>query len=86
METFVAIHEVDDVDHWFSSQRRAEFFEPYGIRATPFRHTEGSNLTAVLIETPDMETFDRAMKAPEAAEAMQHDGVRPETLQVFRNG
>ncbi len=83
MEKILATHEVEDVDHWFSSQKRQEFFGEYGITATPFRPQDGSNMVAVLIETPDRETFDRAMQADEAAEAMKHDGVNPETLRIF---
>ena len=37
MEKILATHEVEDVDHWFSSQKRQEFFGEYGITATPFR-------------------------------------------------
>ncbi len=69
MEKILATNEVEDVDHWFNSQKRQEFFGTYGITATPFRVHDGSNLVAVLIETPDRETFDRAMQADEAAEA-----------------
>lgn len=28
MTTLMILHEVDDVDHWLSSSRRAEFFGP----------------------------------------------------------
>jgi hypothetical protein len=83
MEKILATHEVEDVDHWFSSQKRQEFFGEYGITATAFRPQDGSNMVAVLIETPDRETFDRAMQADEAPAAMKHDGVNPETLKVF---
>lgn len=83
----IATHEVDDVDHWFNSPKRAEFFESHGITATAFRDPEGaSNHTAVLIETPDMETLQAAMQSDEAQQAMQHDGVRPDTLMMFVAG
>jgi hypothetical protein len=53
----IAIHDVDDVDHWFSSKARAEFFEARGMKATAFRDPEGGSRTvAVLIEAPDMES------------------------------
>lgn len=86
MEKLVATHEVEDVDHWFNSPKRQEFFGEFGITATPFRNADGSNLVAVLIETPDRATFDRAMQTEGAGEAMQHDGVKPETLQTFEAG
>ena len=83
----IATHEVDDVDHWFNSPKRAEFFEPRGMSATPFRDAEGGGrLTAVLIEAPDMETLQAALQTDEAQQAMQHDGVRPDTLRMFVAG
>ena len=83
----IAIHEVDDVDHWFNSPKRAEFFEPLGMKAIAFRDPEGgSALTAVLIEAPDRETLQTALDSDEARQAMQHDGVRPETLKMFVAG
>lgn len=80
----IATHEVDDVQHWFDSTRRAEFFEPRGMKATAFRDPSGeSNAVAVLIEAPDMATLQAALETPEAAEAEAHDGVRVETLRIF---
>ena len=29
---------------------------------------------------PDLETFEQGLQSDEAAEAMKHDGVRPETI------
>jgi hypothetical protein len=56
----IATHDVDDVQHWFDSHKRAEFFEARGMKATAFRDPAGeSSSVAVLIETPDMETLER---------------------------
>ena len=41
----LATHEVEDVDHWFNSQKRQEF-RRIRITATPFRVHDGSNLVA----------------------------------------
>ncbi|NOX28734.1 MAG: hypothetical protein GXP35_01580 [Actinobacteria bacterium] len=80
----IATHEVDDVEHWFTSPLRKELFEPRGIKATAFRDPEGnSTLTAVLIEAPDMETFQRILAEPKSQEAAASDGVRLDTLKVF---
>jgi hypothetical protein len=82
----IAIHDVDDVDHWFSSPARAEFFEARGMKATAFRDPEGSSRTvAVLIEAPDMESLDAALATPEARAAEEHDGVRVDTIKVLLN-
>ena len=31
MATYLAFHEVDDVEHWLKSGKREEFFGPHGI-------------------------------------------------------
>ena len=86
MESVIAIHEVDDVDHWLASPKRAEFFEAHGMSVRAFRDPQGSNRVCVLIETPDMDTLEAALQGESAAETMKHDGVRPETLQMLVEG
>jgi hypothetical protein len=80
METLMVVHEVDDVDHWLASPKREEFFGPLGISARTFRDPSGSNRVGLIVEVPDLETWEKALQSPEAAEAMKHDGVRPETI------
>jgi hypothetical protein len=80
----IATHSVDDVDHWFASPQRAEFFEARGMKATAFRDPGGeSNEVAVLIEAPDMETLQAALQDPAAAEAEKHDGVHVDTIKIL---
>ena len=44
----IATHEVDDVEHWFNSPKRAEFFEQRGMKVTAFRDPGGEvKVTAV---------------------------------------
>ena len=84
MIEFIATHDVDDVEHWFTSQKRAEFFGPRGIKTTAMRVPEnGGKTVAVLIATPDMETFENALAEPAAQEAIAHDGVHIDTMRVF---
>ena len=80
METLLISHEVDDVDLWLASPKREEFFAPLGITARVFRDPGGSNRVGLLVETPDMATWESALQTDAATEAMKHDGVRPETL------
>ena len=80
----IAVHDVDDVKHWYNSPARAEFFEARGMKATAFRDPAGdSNTVAVLIEAPDMESLQAALATPEARVAEEHDGVRVETIELF---
>jgi hypothetical protein len=37
MATYVAFHEVHDVDHWLSSPKREEVFGPLGITVRTFK-------------------------------------------------
>lgn len=83
MPTLLAFHEVDDVDHWLSSPKREEFFAPLGITVRAFRDPAGSNRVGLMAEVPDMATWEQALQTEEAAEAMKHDGVRPETILVL---
>ncbi len=83
----IATHDVDDVAHWFSSPKRAEFFEARGMKVTAFRDPSGqSKNVAVLIETPDMDTLQAALATPEAEEAEKHDGVHAETITIYVAG
>ena len=80
----IATHEVGDVQHWFNSPKRAEFFAEYGMTVTPFRDPEGkSTVTAVLIGTPDLEALQAALATEEAQQAQTHDGVHPDTISIF---
>lgn len=83
----IATHDVDDVVHWFTSPKRAEFFEARGMRVTAFRDPGGeSKSVAVLIETPDMDTLQAALAEPAAAEAEKYDGVHADTIAIFVAG
>jgi hypothetical protein len=83
MATYVITHEVDDVEHWLSSPKREEVFGPIGVSVRTFRDPDGSNKVALIAEIPDMNAFREFMRSEEAAEAMRHDGVRPQTLLVL---
>jgi len=78
----LVLHDVDDVDHWLSSSKREEVFGPLGITVRTFRG-ENSNSVGLIVDTPDMATWESAMQGDAAAEAMKHDGVKPETLVVL---
>ena len=83
MATYLITHEVDDVDHWASSPKREEVFGPLGITLRTFRDPEGSNKVGLIAEIPDIDAFNEFMQSEAAAEAIEHDGVRAETLVVL---
>ena len=53
------------------------------MSARTFVDPEKSNRVGLLVECPDMETFQSALQSEAAADAMKHDGVRPETIVVL---
>jgi hypothetical protein len=86
MTTLVIFHEVDDVDRWLAATTREEFFGPLGMTARAFVDPQHTNRVGLIAEVPSMEAFQEAMATPGAAEAMQKDGVRPETIVVLVEG
>jgi len=80
METLMVFHEVDDVEQWLASSKREELFGPLGIQVRAFRDPQGSNRIGLIVETPDVATWHEALQTDKAAEAMKHDGVRPDTI------
>jgi hypothetical protein len=83
MTTVMIFHEVDDVDHWLSSPKRDEFFNPHGITVRTFVDPQGTNGVGLIAEVPDMATLENALQTEAAAEAMKHDGVRPDTIMML---
>ncbi len=81
MPTVVAYHHVTDTDHWLASPKREEVFGPLGVtNIRTFVDPQDRTRVAVLMDVADMDAVMAAMETPAAAEAMEYDGVRPETL------
>lgn len=80
MTTVIAFHEINDSAHWLASPKRKELFEPLGITHRTFLDPDNPNRAGVLFEVPDMAAFHEVVQSAAGAEAMKHDGVRPETL------
>ena len=83
MTTLMVIHEVDDVDHWLRSPRREEVFGPMGMTARTFVDRAHSNRVGLVMEVPDVDAYTRYLQTETVAEAMEHDGVRPDTVMVL---
>jgi hypothetical protein len=80
MAKVVAYCEVDDVDLWLKSARRAEVLTPLGITGRLFADPAGSNRVAIHGDVPDMDALQTFMRSSTAAEAMRADGVHIESL------
>ena len=80
MATLMVFHEVDDVDHWLGSPKRAELMGPLGMTVRTFVDPEKTNRVGLIVEVPDTAAFQEMMGSEAAAEAMKFDGVRPDTV------
>ena len=84
MPTVIAHHDVKDTDHWLASPKREEFFGPLGItNVRTFVDPQNPTRVGLLMEIPDMDAVMAAMQTAEAAAAMEHVGVLPETLVIL---
>jgi hypothetical protein len=84
MPTIFGYHDVKDTDHWLASPKRGEFFGPLGVtNIRTFVDPANRTRVGVLMDVPDMDAFVAAMETQAAADAMEYDGVLPETLVVL---
>jgi hypothetical protein len=84
MPTIVAYHQIKDAKHWLSSSKREELFGPLGVtNIRTFVDPQDPTRAAVMMDVPDMDAVMSAMKTEKAPEAMDFDGVLPETLVIM---
>jgi hypothetical protein len=81
MPTVIAHHDVKDTQHWLASPKREELFTPLGVtNIRTFVDPQNPTRVAVLMDIADMDAVMAWMPTQAAADAMEHDGVLPETL------
>jgi hypothetical protein len=83
MPTMLVVHEVEDVDRWLTSPTRGEVFGPLGFTIRTFVDAADTHRVGLIVEGADLDAFDRFMTTDAAADAMKHDGVRPDTVRVL---
>ena len=84
MPTIFGHHDVKDTDHWLASPRREEFFGALGVtNIRTFVDPENRTRVGVMMDVPDLEALVAAMETQGAADAMEYDGVLPETLVIL---
>ena len=85
MPTIIGHHDISKgKDHWLASPKREELFGPLGVtNIRTFVNPQNPTQVAVLMDVPDMDAVMTAMQNQQAAEAMAHDGVIPETLVIL---
>ncbi len=83
MPTVFGYHDVKDTEHWLASPKREELFGPMGVtNIRTFVSPQDRSKVGVMIDVPDLNQFMSALQSPppEVVEAMEYDGVLPETL------
>jgi hypothetical protein len=81
MPTVIGHHDVKDTDHWLASPKREEVFGPLGVtNIRTFVNPANRTQVAVLMDVADLDVVMAAMANQSMADAMEHDGVLPETL------
>jgi hypothetical protein len=86
MPTLFGYHDVEDADHWLASPKREEVFGPLGVtNIRTFVNPDDRTKVGVMMDVPDVDLVWRAIESPspEMIEAMQYDGVVPETLRFL---
>ena len=84
MPTVIGHHDVKDTKHWLASPKREEFLGPLGVtNIRTFVDPQNPTRVAVLMDVPDMDAMMAAMQTEAAAQAMEYDGVLPETLVIL---
>jgi hypothetical protein len=85
MPTVVAYHDiVKGKDHWLSSPKREEVFGPLGVtNIRTFVDPQDSSKVAIVMDVADLDAVMAAMQQPSMGQAMEYDGVAPETLRIL---
>ena len=85
MPTVIGHHDISKgKDQWLTSPKRQEVFGPLGVtNIRTFVNPENPTQVAVLMDVADLDALMAAMQSEEAAEAMAHDGVVPESLVIL---
>jgi len=84
MPTIIGYHDVKDQAHWLSSPKREEVFSPLGVtNIRTFIDPQNATRVAVLMDVADMDALMSAMQTQPMADAMEYDGVLPETLVIL---
>ena len=85
MPTVIVYHDIiKETEHWLSSPKRQEFFGPLGVtNIRTFADPQNSRRVGLVMDIPDLDAVMAALNGPEAAEAMEHDGVVPESIVIL---
>ena len=83
MPRVVITAEVKDIEAWEKGFRtHGDLFKQMGVSRMEYATGPG-NRVAVCGDTTDLEAYLQILNSPATADAMAHDGVNRETVQMF---
>jgi hypothetical protein len=84
MPTVIAHHDVKDTAHWLASPKREELFGTLGVtNIRTFVDPQNPSRVGLVMDIADVDVVMAAMETDAMAQAMEHDGVLPETLVIL---
>ncbi len=83
MPKLIATHDVDDIDHWLASPKRAEVFAGIATNLQTYVLPGDGKKVALSMEVADMDALEAMLKSEAGAAAMKYDGVHPETVVIY---
>jgi hypothetical protein len=86
MPTIIVTHAVTDTDHWLSSPRREEVLPSLGVsNLRTFVNSKDRTKVGLVMDVADLDALFAALENPseELMEAMNHDTVLPETMEIL---
>ena len=86
MPKIITTHQVDDVAHWLKSTKRQEVFAGVGENICTYVNPDDPISVGLTMDVADLAAFDAVLKSEAGAAAMQHVGVRPETIVLLIEG
>jgi hypothetical protein len=83
MPALLVVHDIDDVDHWLKSPKRQELMGPHGYTVRTFVDPADPSRVALIVEGATLQQFEELLKSEEALDAIEHDGVRADTVRML---
>ncbi|WP_027165852.1 hypothetical protein [Mesorhizobium sp. WSM3224] len=85
MPTVIGHHNITKgAKHWLTSPKRKEIFGALGItNIRTFVDPKNRDRVAVMMDVPDMDKLATLMQSKAAVDAMEFDGVVPESLVIL---
>lgn len=84
----IIFHEVEDGAVWARAWRhgpggRHEMFGRLGIKCRNFRDPNNPDVTGIMAEIPDLQSFLAFLQSAAGQQAMREDGLKVETLRLL---